>query len=121
MSGTFSKPKFGVCLPEFAILKWPRMPNPLHLIARHTHWGSELFLTYDNEFDFRRRIEEADSLVDMMLQIGLNIYIFEGQIMVAIFDIIQEAWVRREVPPMPSNYGSTITLGEKHYYIHYII
>ncbi|GBN10938.1 hypothetical protein AVEN_147274-1 [Araneus ventricosus] len=71
----------------------PRMPNRLHLIARNTCWGSELFLTYDKEFDFGRRIEEARSFVDMMLQIGKHIYIFKQMIMVDILDIIEEAWV----------------------------
>ncbi|GBM49015.1 hypothetical protein AVEN_153536-1 [Araneus ventricosus] len=97
------------------------MPNRLHLIARNTCWGSELFLTYDNKFDFGRRIEKADSLVDMMLQVGPHIYTFEWQIMVEIFDITVEAWVRREVPAMPSDYGTTITLGGKLYYIGYSI
>ncbi|GBN39292.1 Kelch-like protein 17 [Araneus ventricosus] len=94
----------------------PRMPNRLHLIARNTCWGSELLLTYDKEFDFGRRIEEARSFVDMMLQIGKHIYIFNQRIVVDIFDIIEEAWVEREVPPMPSDDGWTITLREKLYH-----
>ncbi|GBN26900.1 hypothetical protein AVEN_167699-1 [Araneus ventricosus] len=45
----------------------PRMPNRLHLIARLTQssarWRSELFLSYDNEFDFWRHIRKSDVLL----------------------------------------------------------
>ncbi|GBM86680.1 hypothetical protein AVEN_71288-1 [Araneus ventricosus] len=95
----------------------PREPNRLHLIARHTYRGSELFITYDNEFDFFRKIEETDCLVDMMLQVGQRIYMFEQNTIIDSFDILQEAWEQREVPPLPSDYGSAISIGEKLFFI----
>ncbi|GBO30648.1 hypothetical protein AVEN_41219-1 [Araneus ventricosus] len=53
----------------------------------------------------------------MMLQIGQHIYMFEKESMVDIFDIVEEVWLERELPSMPSDDGWTITLGERLYHI----
>ncbi|GBL84086.1 Kelch-like protein 17 [Araneus ventricosus] len=99
----------------------PRMPNRLHLIARNTHRGSELYLTYDNKFDFWRQIGKAQFIIHTMVQIGQHILVFSKQENAnGIFDIVEEAWLEEEFPPMSRYSGWTINLGEKLYQIKWL-
>ncbi|GBL89852.1 hypothetical protein AVEN_179621-1 [Araneus ventricosus] len=113
--------------PGYQNLPWSygtRMPNRLYLIARHTlipkQCGSELFLTYDNELDFWRKIGEAEFFIDTMVQIGQRIYMFSMHIQHytgAIFDIVEEELSPIRIPRRPSCNGWIVTLGEKLYSI----
>ncbi|GBN42315.1 Kelch-like protein 17 [Araneus ventricosus] len=54
----------------------------------------------------------------MMLQIGQRIYMFDRSSLGAIFDIVEEEWLRvREIPPRPSLDGWIIILREQLYHI----
>ncbi|KAF8778793.1 Kelch-like protein 3 like protein [Argiope bruennichi] len=96
----------------------PRMPNRMYLIARHTlthtKYGSELFLTYDNELDFWRHVGEAEFFIDTMVQIGPFIYMFNvWQNINLVFDIIEETWIPISIPPLPHHNCWIIALGEQ--------
>ncbi|GBN39295.1 Kelch-like protein 17 [Araneus ventricosus] len=99
-----------------------RTPNSLHLIARRTEssrFCRELFLSYDNEFDFCGHIRKTYSFVDMMTVIGQRIYIYAWYGISYIIDIVEEALVDRDevLMTLPSRNGWTITLGGKSYHI----
>ncbi|GBO26975.1 Kelch-like protein 17 [Araneus ventricosus] len=73
----------------------PRTPNRLHIMARHTvspaQYCSDLFLSYDDEFDFWRHIRKVDYVADKMVTVGHRICIYgryndTGD----IFDIVEE-------------------------------
>ncbi|GBM45725.1 Kelch-like protein 25 [Araneus ventricosus] len=96
----------------------PRMTNRLHLIARNATWGSELFITYDNEFDFWRQVGEAHFSIVKMVQMGQCIFVFNKEKNTnGIYDIVEGSWLEEELPPIPGHRGWTITLGEKLYRI----
>ncbi|GBN84095.1 Kelch-like protein 17 [Araneus ventricosus] len=100
----------------------PRMPNCLNLIARHTltptKYGSEIFLTYDNELDFWRQIGDTDFFVDTMVQIGSYIYMFNVyQNINLVFDVVEEAWLPFSIPPGPRYNCWIATLGDQLYSI----
>ncbi|GBN51665.1 Kelch-like protein 17 [Araneus ventricosus] len=100
----------------------PRMPNRLHLLARHTltptKYGSELFLTYDNELDFWRRIGETEFFIDTIVHIGQSIFMFNAwQNINCIFNIVEETWLPMSIPPAPRYDYNIVTLGGQLYSI----
>ncbi|GBN10934.1 Kelch-like protein 40b [Araneus ventricosus] len=99
-----------------------RTPNRLHLIARRTESSqflSELFLSYDNEFDFWRHIRKSYCFFHRMMVVGQRIYIYLGYGLYFIINIVEEASVLRDevLMTLPSRNGWTITLGGKSYHI----
>ncbi|GFT13912.1 kelch-like protein 3 [Trichonephila clavipes] len=86
--------------------KAPRLPKYMYFVARHfispTKYGSELYLTFDNELDFWRRIGEIQYFIDIIIRIGQYMYLFNTwDNVILAFDVIEETWI-----PMSSTFGN---------------
>ncbi|GBO45551.1 Kelch-like protein 3 [Araneus ventricosus] len=98
----------------------PRIPNNLHIIARHkltpSEDNSEVFLTYDSELDFWRQIGKTEFFIEKMIQIGRFIYMFKVEQMPgSIFDIVEEEWLPRSIPFVPGYRSCIVALREEIY------
>ncbi|GFS84913.1 kelch repeat and BTB domain-containing protein 7 [Nephila pilipes] len=97
-------------------LKGPRVPTYMYFIASHfispTQYGNELYLTYDDKLDFWRRIGDIQYFIDIIVNIGQYLYLFNTwDNIILAFDIIEEIWIHMNITFSPRYNYHVVTMG----------